>query len=109
MNKTFDNYVKLLEFDEDLAKELLESVGEGGWQQEEIYYYESVEDYAEYELTEGWYSSSGLNIDEDFNGAPNPMSFIDLTKLGDALVESWDVSCHYKSDVEEVLATSHGW
>lgn len=109
MAKTFDGYKELFEHDENLAKELLEAVGEGAWQQEEIYYYEDVEDYAKYELTEGWYMGVGLELDGDYNGAPNPMDFIDLVALGDALVESWDSSCNFKSDGEEILTTSYGW
>lgn len=107
MTKVFDNYNELFNYNERLANELMEDVGEGGWQNEQIYFYESVEDFAEHELTEGWYAS--LEIDKDWNGAPNPMEYIDLTALGNALTENWDESSNFKSEQGEILSTGHGW
>jgi len=109
MTKTFDGYKELFEHDENLAKELLEAVGEGAWQQGEIYYYEDEEEYAEYELTEGWYASFGVNLDRDYNGAPNLMDYINLSDLGSALVQNWDDSCNFKASTGEILTTGYGW
>ena len=108
-NIILKSYTDLLEYDEDLAKELLENVGEGDWQQERIYYYEDEEEFAEYELTEGWYASLGIGLDKDYNGAPNLMNYIDLIALGGALVATWDKSCNFKSEQGEILTTSCGW
>ena len=95
MNNILENYTDLLEYDEDLAKELLENVGEGDWQQERIYYYEDEEEFAEYELTEGWYANMGFDL--DYNGAPNPLDYIDLSGLGNALIRNWDESCTFRA------------
>ena len=89
------------------AKELLKKVGKGAWQQEEIYYYEDEEEFAEYELTDGWYANMGF--DSDYNGAPNPLDYIDLSGLGDALVRNWDDSCNFRASTGEILTTSCGW
>ncbi|WP_157457033.1 hypothetical protein [Carnobacterium maltaromaticum] len=107
MNKIYRNYNELVENNTKLAVELLDEKGKGNWQKEEIYSHDDIQSFAEYELTEGWYID--LNIDKDFNGAPNPLDFIDLEELGDALVRNWDNSCHFKSINGEILQTSHGW
>ena len=109
MNRTFESYTELLKLDKELAKELLKKVSKGEWQQGEIYYYENEEDFAEYELTEGWYASLGVNLDTDYNGAPNLMDYIDLSELGSALVQNWDDSCNFKASTGEILTTGYGW
>ena len=104
---TYNNYNELLEDNYDLALELLEEVGEGDWQKEEIYSHDDVRSFAEYELTEGWYID--MDFDRDFNGAPNPLHFINLEELGRALVRSWDESVNFESKSGTILQTSYGW
>ena len=106
-NIILKSYAELFERDEELAKELIEKVGSGEWQENEIYYYEDEEEFAEYELTEGWYAD--LRLDRDYNGAPNPLDYIDLSGLGDALVRNWDDSCNFRASTGEILTTSCGW
>lgn len=105
---TFDNFEELLEAKAKVAQELLKTYGEGEWQNNEIYYYSDVEDFAEYELTEGWYSGLGLE-GFNFNGAPNIMAYIDLEALGAALVSSWDDSSNFEASTGEIVTTSYGW
>lgn len=106
-NIILKSYAELFERDEELAKELIEKVGSGEWQENEIYYYEDEEEFAEYELTEGWYAD--LRLDRDYNFAPNPLDYIDLSGLGDALVRNWDDSCNFRASTGEILTTSCGW
>ena len=106
-NIILKSYTELFERDEELAKELIEKVGSGEWQENEIYYYEDEEEFAEYELTEGWYAD--LRLDRDYNGAPNPLDYIDLSGLGNALVRNWDDSCNFRASTGEILTTSCGW
>ena len=106
-NIILKSYAELFERDEELAKELIEKVGSGEWQENEIYYYEDEEQFAEYELTEGWYAD--LRLDRDYNFAPNPLDYIDLSGLGDALVRNWDDSCNFRASTGEILTTSCGW
>ena len=106
-NIILKSYAELFERDEELAKELIEKVGSGEWQENEIYYYEDEEQFAEYELTEGWYAD--LRLDRDYNFAPNPLDSIDLSGLGDALVRNWDDSCNFRASTGEILTTSCGW
>ena len=106
-NIILKSYAELFERDEELAKELIEKVGSGEWQENEIYYYEDEEEFAEYELTEGWYAD--LRLDRDYNFAPNPLDYIDLSGLGNALVRNWDDSCNFRASTGEILTTSCGW
>ena len=106
-NNILKSYTELFERDEELAKELIEKVGSGEWQENEIYYYEDEEEYADYELTEGWYAD--LRLDRDYNFAPNPLDYIDLSGLGNALVRNWDDSCNFRASTGEILNTSCGW
>ena len=106
-NIILKSYTELFERDEELAKELLKKVGSGEWQENEIYYYEDEEEFAEYELTEGWYAD--LRLDRDYNFAPNPLDYIDLSGLGDALVRNWDDSRNFRASTGEILTTSCGW
>lgn len=107
MDKTYNNYTEFLNDNESLALELLEHVGAGEWQKEEIHYYVNKENFARYELTEGWYIDS--NFEKDYNGAPNPIEYINFDSFGDALISSWDSSCNYNASSGEILTTSCGW
>ena len=108
MEKTFENYNALFEEFEELALELLNEKGEGDWQDEEIYWFIDLETLAEYELTGGWYSDLQLE-DRDYNGAPNPLDFIDLEEFGNALERTWDEGINFKASNGSVVQTSCGW
>lgn len=109
MAKIFKDYKELEGYDKKLAKELLDTVGEGGWQSDELQLYGNIEDFAHYEVTEGWYSSLGINFDTDYKGAPDLLDHIDLLSLGIDLESSWDGNCNFKSDDGRVITTSYGW
>ncbi|MEY8736456.1 hypothetical protein AB9M75_04200 [Lactobacillus sp. AN1001] len=109
---TFENFNELQMDDEKLAEELLNAYGAGDWQNEEIYYYEDLEDFAEYELYEGWYTGwfdTEKYKPSYFNGAPNPFDYIDLKELGEDLADCWDESCHYRASTDEVLTINYVW
>jgi len=106
-SQDFDDYEEFAESYPEVAAALLEDVGEGKWQEYYIYVYDSVEDFAEYELTEGWYADFGLG-DRDYNGAPDPMDYIDLKALGEALLDSGDSSVQWTNG-DVVVTTSYGW
>ena len=102
----FNNFKELMEYDSELAQDILKEKGEGKWQDEEIYYHATIEDYAEHELYDGWYADTFKN---DYNGAPDPLDFINLKEFGNALANSWDDSINYKTSHGEVLQTPYGW
>ena len=104
--ETFNNFKELMEYDSELAQELLKEKGEGRWQEEEIYYHATIEDYVEYELYDGWYADT---FKDDYNIAPNLLDFINLKEFGNALANSWDDSINYKTSHGEVLQTPYGW
>lgn len=105
----FGNFKELQNNDEKLANDLLQERETGEWQAEEIYYYKDLEEFADYELREGWYASFFGNISKGFNGAPDPFDYIDLKELGSDLAANWDESEQYLSDSGEVLQTGYGW
>ena len=54
--------------------------------------FDSLEYLAIYEVDDGWYSN--LELDRDYNGAPNLWYFVDYKALGTALSQTWDDSCN---------------
>lgn len=54
--------------------------------------FDSLADFAIYEVEDGWYSS--FDLDHDWHGAPNPLNYIDYHALGVALSQRWDESCN---------------
>ena len=102
----FNNFKKLMEYDSELAQELLKEKEEGKWQEEEIYYHVTIEDYAEHELYDGWYADI---LNNDYNGAPDPLDFINLKEFGESLANSWDDVTNYKTSHGEVLQTTYVW
>jgi hypothetical protein len=107
---TFDNFEELSNEYPELAADLLSDIGEGEWQDDELYvYYDGLTGLAEYEVCEGWYTSVlGTYGEPDWNGAPNLFDFIDMQALGEALSESWDASMYW-TDGTNVVETSYGW
>lgn len=104
--KIFNNFTELQKQKPELAQALLKDVRPGEWQDKDIIYFENKADFAEYELTEGWYTNS--IPDADYNGAPDPFDFIDLERLGDALIDAWDPATNW-TDGEAILQTNYGW
>lgn len=107
MERRFDNYNELKEYDKEVAEELLEKVGSGGWQEDTIHLYTDSASFARYELTGGWYADNFRN--KDYSGAPNPLDYILESELGDDLISSWDEAGHFQSSNGTILTTSHGW
>lgn len=56
--------------------------------------FDSLEDYAIYEVDEGWYSGC-VDLNVDYHGAPNLSYYIDYQALGTALSQTWDESCNF--------------
>ena len=88
----YENLEDLKNTDEELANEITNEFEEGSWENEEILVWNDTTEFAEYEVTEGWYASFTLN--DDFNGAPNLYDYIDYEALGEALSNSWDNSVY---------------
>lgn len=108
--KIYQDFKELEKDNKKLATELLEEKGKGEWQQEEIYYHKNIVDFAEYEVTDGWYSDLFGNMVTDFNGAPNLFKHIDYQELGKDLIHSWDDSIYYyNEETSEIVETSYGW
>ncbi|WP_010078236.1 hypothetical protein [Liquorilactobacillus mali] len=105
--RIFENFKELEESNKSLAQELLENFGEGDWQQDQLYVHDSLSEFAEYELTDGWYENN--NLDRDYNGAPDLMDYIDTKSLGRDLSERWDISSHFLSENGSVVETGFGW
>lgn len=107
MSKSYNSYKELLQDRELIARELLDVVGSGEWQNDTIFLYEDIEEFAEYELTDGWYSE--LDITRDWKGAPSLINYIDLKELGEDLSNNWDTGIYFKTSSGVVLQTGYGW
>lgn len=105
--KIFDNLKQLEKSYPKLSTELLQNFDMGDWVNEQLFIYNNIEDFARYELTEGWYADK-FN-DTDCNGAPDPFDYIDMTEFGNALKESWDNSLYFESKTGKIIATNYGW
>ena len=105
--KTYENLENLKEDNKELAERLLEEFAEGDWSDNQLYVYLSLEDFAKYEVEEGWYSGA---IKEDYNGTPDLLDYIDYEALGSALKDSWDDSCYYyDEETDFVVSTAYGF
>lgn len=108
MYSDFDNFDELKNDSRYgyLAEMLIDEYDEGEWQNNTIYIYDSVEDFAEYELYDGMYAY--MIERADYNGAPDPFDYIDMTALGNALTSSFDESLYCELD-GHVIETTYGW
>ena len=82
-------------------------IGKETWMNEQLMVYPNVEEYAIYELIDGRYQNR--NLGGSFNGAPNPIDYIDLDALGVDLVDSGDSTCCQLLPNGKVVTTNYGW
>ena len=109
--KYFNNFKELKEFDTNVAERLSEYVNnpETEWQDVELCFYPTLEDYAKYEFFDGWYSELVKNIDNT-QGAPKLSLYFDFTTLGKDLCNSWSNSFYYHDkETDCVISTSYSW
>lgn len=74
---------------------------------EQLIVYPNVEEYAIYELIDGWYQNH--NLGGSFNGAPNPIEYIDLADFGADLISTGDTTICRELPNGKVATTSYGW
>lgn len=108
----YDNFEDFKEDHPDLAKELLKHVEPGEWQDNDIEYYPTPDEYADYEVCEGWYTGlfDGKDLSTmDYNGAPSLYDYLDLNALGKALVENGDATTTFELSNGGIVETMYGW
>ena len=81
-------------------------IGKTPWMGESLFVYPNVEEHAVYELIDGWYQNH--NLGGSFNGAPNPLAYIDLADFGDNLISEGDASIVHLLPNGKVVTTSYG-
>lgn len=113
-SKYYDNFNELLEGDRQTANLLLDElgldtsdIGNYDWMDDVLAVYPNVEEYAIYELIDGWYQNH--NLGGSFDGAPNPIEYIDLDSFGDNLIDTGDSSITRLLPNGKVVTTSYGW
>jgi hypothetical protein len=74
---------------------------------EQLMVYPNVDEYAIYELIDGWYQNH--NLGGSFDGAPNPIEYIDLADFGDDLISKGDASIVRLLPNGKVVTTVYGW
>lgn len=95
----FDSFNELQEAMPTVAKELADNYNPNDLVSIQVF--PDAGEYAVYEVVDGWYSSYDLN--SDYNGAPDLLKFLDFDELGDALVATWDDTCHYQASDGSVV------
>lgn len=110
----YDNFDALLEGDRQTANLLLKElnldesdIGTEPWMDDMLCVYSDLEEYATYELVDGWYMNHDFG--GDFGGAPNPFDFIDLEAFGQRLIDTGDESVCCQLPNGKIVTTSYGW
>lgn len=110
----YDNFDELMDCDSRTANLLLDElglnesdIGKEPWMNEQLIVYPNVEEYAIYELIDGWYQNH--NLGGSFNGAPNPLEYIDLADFGADLINIGDTTICRELPNCKVVTTSYGW
>lgn len=110
----YDNFDALLEGDHQTATLLLKEldldesdIGTKPWMDDVLIVYPDVEEYAVYEFVDGWYQNH--NLGGSFDGAPNPIEYIDLTDFGGDLISEGDASIVRLLPNGKVVTTVYGW
>lgn len=104
----YENFDELKDNNPELADRLLNMVGQGDWQNYQLFCYEDSNEYAQYEVCEGWYADLGLDNFSEFNGAPNLYDYIDFDSLGEDLLNSADESEFVEID-DHVITSNCGF
>ena len=104
----YENFKDMKDNNPKLADQLLDTFGEGDWQNYQLFRYEDSSEYAQYEVSDGWYSELGLNDCSEFNGAPNLYDYIDFDSLGEDLLNSADESMVVELD-DCIITSNYGF
>ena len=104
----YENFKELKDNNPELAECLLDTVGEGDWQNYQLVCYEDAGEYAEHEVSDGWYAQLELNEWSTFDGAPNLYNYIDFDSLGVDLLNSADESMVIDLD-DCIITTDYGF
>lgn len=110
----YDNFDELMDCDSQTANLLLDElglnesdIGKEPWMNGQLIVYPNVEEYAIYELIDGWYQNH--NLGGSFNGAPNPLEYIDLADFGADLISTGDTTICSELPNGKIVTTSYGW
>ena len=101
----YKNFKDMKNNNPELAESLLDTVGEGDWQDYQLVCYEDSSEYAKYEVSDGWYAQLELNEWSSFDGAPNLYDYIDFDSLGEDLLNSVDES--EVVDLDDCIVTTN--
>lgn len=113
-SKWYDNFDALIEGDRQTANLLLKELGldasdidDEPWVGDMLAVYPNVEEFAKYELIDGWYMNHDFG--GDYKGAPSPFDFIDLEAFGNELIATGDDSRQCQLPNGKVVTTDYGW
>lgn len=106
----FKNLEELNKKYPQVAKRLLEFTvqPDGEWTEDEIFLYHSSEDFAHYQIEDGWLSTS---IAEHVHPhLPELREHINFTTLAADFMRTWDESEHYyDEETGYILTTNNEW
>lgn len=108
----FANFEEMKSKYPELSESLLQSVGEGEWQNKELFVYYSFEDFAKYDIYNGYFShlqNVCAHYDAGMDQRPiNPFSYIDLGRFGKAIFERMNKS-YVWTDGNRIVYTKFKW
>lgn len=94
----------------DVTKRLLKYsvIPNGEWTEDEIYVYNSPEDFVRYQVEDGWLSTSiAENV---YPRLPNLREHINFATLAADFMRTWDESEHYHDEeTGYILTTNNEW
>ncbi|HEC2240652.1 TPA: hypothetical protein R1960_000785 [Staphylococcus delphini] len=108
--KTFKNAEELKTKYPKIYDELLAEKGAGEWENEDLFLFLAVVDFAEYEVFEGWYGLGYFASEiSGGSGAPDLFEYIDYEELANDLMHTWDDSIFHKTKDNQIIRTDFGW
>lgn len=100
--ETFENFAELKKTFPKLASDMEDSFDDLDELGDSFSVFPTPTDYALYQLQYGWYSEMGFGY-TNFNGAPNPIDWMDLDSFGKRLAETGDPTAVWISSNRKMI------
>lgn len=96
----YEDIEELKEINENLAEQITYVFDEKRLKETEIFVYPSLEDFAKYEVEDGFYIEI---IDKDYDEAYDLLECINYVALGEKLKQKWNKDSHYYDEETDTV------
>lgn len=96
----YENIEELKEINENLVEKITNVFNEETLKESEIFIYPTLEDFAKYEVEDGFYIEI---IDKDYDEAYDLLECINYVALGEKLKQKWDKDSHYYDEETDTV------